>query len=204
MDWIAIGEPPVPALTYYQQRVLELLNAGKSALEIAVRLRSGMIWVREAIFEIRKRESIIMGKLTDEQRQEIYQSWKDGVSQHDLAKQYHVTRSAISQMICKMSKAAGEIGIQEQPKKPAVINEEFEQAVNEMVAEREAANAEKNAEITEPEKIPPVVRRAVTGHLNDLEMEIEDREQRIAELKIEIEEFKKDIVALKAWKEAHT
>lgn len=55
----------------------------------------------------------------------------------------------------------------------------------------------------EPEKIPPVVLRALKAGLEDLASEIEARRDRIEELEAEIAEYEKDIAALKAWKEKH-
>lgn len=55
----------------------------------------------------------------------------------------------------------------------------------------------------EPEKIPPVVMRAIDAGLIDLGNEIEARMDRIKMLEVEIEEFKKDIDKLRAWKEEH-
>lgn len=54
-----------------------------------------------------------------------------------------------------------------------------------------------------PEKIPPVVLRALKAGLEDLTSEIEARRDRIEELEAEIAEYEKDIAALKAWKEEH-
>jgi hypothetical protein len=56
----------------------------------------------------------------------------------------------------------------------------------------------------EPEKIPPVVLRALKAGLDDLKSEIEARRDRIEELEAEIAEFEKDIAALRAWEEEHT
>lgn len=55
----------------------------------------------------------------------------------------------------------------------------------------------------EPEKIPPVIRRALEARLADLEDAIDTRRNRIEELEAEIVEFEKDISSLKAWKEQH-
>lgn len=110
--------------------------------------------------------------------------------------------------------------------KPAAINQDFENAIDKMIedakAEKKSANAEeksKIAEVSEPEQeledcengipntplvsekaISPVIRRLVTYGISDMESEIEEREQRIAELKMEIEEFRKDIEIAKAWR----
>lgn len=55
----------------------------------------------------------------------------------------------------------------------------------------------------EKEKIPPVVRRALDSGFKYLADEIDARLNRIEELKAEIEEFEKDIAALRAWEEEH-
>ena len=55
----------------------------------------------------------------------------------------------------------------------------------------------------EPEKIPPVVLRALKAGLEDLTSEIQARRDCIEELEAEIAEYEKDIAALKAWKEEH-
>lgn len=144
------------------------------------------------------------GKLDNAQKAAIYQAWKDGAAVTDLSKKYGVSKSAISQLITNLNKASADIGLAVEPQKKTQINEEFDVAVDAMIAESKAADAEEPAAIAEPEKLPGVVLRALTGHLNDLKAEIEAREERIAELKIEIEEFRKDIEALKAWKETHT
>lgn len=117
--------------------------------------------------------------------------------------------------------AAQVLGVKQDPeKKPAAINQDFENAIDKMIedakAEKKSANAEKNAaiaEVSEPVQDPepgidkaisPVIRRLVTYGISDMESEIEEREQRIAELKMEIEEFQKDIEIAKAWKEKQT
>lgn len=56
----------------------------------------------------------------------------------------------------------------------------------------------------EPEKIPPVVKRALDSGVAYLADQIDARLNRIEELKAEIAEFEKDIAALRAWEEEHT
>jgi DNA-binding MarR family transcriptional regulator len=151
-----------------------------------------------------------MGKLTNQQRAAIYAASKDGVPQKDLAKQYGVSIQAISQLINKLAKAEQGINLgtcDAAEKKPvATINKEFDDAVNAMIAEKESASAEEKstiaAEVT-PSGTPAAVMRAVADGLDVLKMDIEAREERIAELQAEIEEIRKDIAVIEAWKEEH-
>lgn len=83
------------------------------------------------------------------------------------------------------------------------INPEFEQAVDAMIAEREAADAENKSANAEPERLPGVVCRAIDAGFHDLADEIDKRRNRIEELEAEIVEFEKDIAALRAWREKH-
>ena len=55
----------------------------------------------------------------------------------------------------------------------------------------------------EPEKIPPVVKRALDSGFAYLAEQIDARRNRIEELEAEIAEFEKDIAALRAWQEEH-
>ena len=78
MDWIPIGECDIQTYTATEKEALAILNEGKNYFHIAYRLHVSFEWAREIVFSIRKKESLIMGKLTDQQKAEIYQKWKDG------------------------------------------------------------------------------------------------------------------------------
>ena len=274
MDWIPIGES-IPVLTANQERIRDMLRENKSIWYICHTMRMRREHVIDEIYEIRKKEVHMAkkpqsGKLNSQQKAAIYQAWKDGISQADLARQYGVTPASICILIKKLNKAGESIGIkpereeEEQPaiennpiekaakgleqiaktaaqvlgvkqdpeKKPAAINQEFENAIDKMIedakAEKKSANVEeksKIAEVSEPEQdpepeledcengipntplvptsdaLPPVVRRAVDGHLEYLDEKIEALQYRISEIEIEIEEYRKDKDKLQAWKE---
>ena len=161
-----------------------------------------------------------MGKLTDQQRAEIYQAWKDGTTQKELAKQYGVCNQAISQLIKKMNTqkpAPGELedienGIPNTPlmpqRKPAQINQEFEENIEQMVEDvkkksaikvKNAENAEKKSAIA---KIPECVKRACDQRIKDLDEEISIRSQRVLELKEEIEIFSEELRQIRAWRDS--
>ena len=50
-----------------------------------------------------------MGKLDNTQKAAIYQSWKDGTSPKELAKQYAISIQAIYQLINKLNHASAEV-----------------------------------------------------------------------------------------------
>lgn len=246
MDWTPIGTE-VQLLTANQQRIKDMLDAGKGIWHICGVMRMRREHVIDEIYEIRKKEANMSkpkktasGKLNNAQKAAIYQAYKDVIAtQQQLAKQYGVSNQAISYTIKKMRESeesmaaavdlpsAAQVPAPEPERKAAAINQDFENAIDKMIedakAEKNAANAEKKSEITEvpepaqeledvengiqntplvPDKaISPVIRRLVTYGISDMESEIEEREQRIAELKMEIEEFRKDIAIAKEWKE---
>lgn len=184
MSWIPIGEPDVPRLSFDAEKVFSIMQCmDKPHIGIIrMKTRFGDDRIMEAIYEIRKMEAIRMGKLTNQQRAAIYQAYKDGTTQKELAKQYGVCAQAISQLCAKLAKAEQEImqpAAEDKPK-PGIINPEFDAAVDAMIAESKAADATKTDfdEILEtdvadcPECLPPAVVVALTMRIHDLEEEI--------------------------------
>ena len=208
MSWIPIGEPDVPRLSFDAAKVFSIMQCmDKPHIGIIrMKTRFGDDRIMEAIYEIRKMEAIRMGKLTNQQRAAIYQAYKDGTTQKELAKQYGVCAQAISQLCAKLAKAEQEImqpAAKDKPK-PGIINPEFDAAVDAMIAESKAADAEEKSANAEPEKLPGVVRRALEAGYAHLVDEIADRREQIEDLQAEIAEFEKDIAALKKWVEGKT
>lgn len=140
-----------------------------------------------------------MGKLTNQQRAAIYQAWKDGTTQKELAKQYGVCAQAISQLCAKLAKAEQEImqpAAEEKPN-PGIINPEFDAAVDAMIAESKAADAEEPAAIAEPDKlpaaIPDYVLYAVDCRIADLEHRLQDFADQKAMLEHDLRRLQENI-----------
>lgn len=239
-DWISI-DPLPQMLTPTQEYIKEQLAAGKTPQAIAHRLHLRADHVADEIYEIRKKECTMGKALTEEQKARILEMRARGKSYHSIAMAVGCAAQSAAH-VCNAEKLKDELAAeqaadlpepQEAPEnlpekkaeaKPGKINEDFDAAVDQMIADAKkdtvkcdqyesedtsdtyqdtfAASAENKSTIAENESLPPVVRRAVIGHMNDLEMEIEMREQRIEELKAEIREFRRDLKALKGWKEA--
>lgn len=200
--WISIGEPEGYHLTPNAQRVKELLDKGKSIWSIAQTLRMSLEFVQEQIYEIRKQEAIMARKpkISKEQRTEMLRLHnEERYSVGKLASKFGCSQTAV-----KTALQAAKIEAEEETMRNTGINPEFDAAVDAMIAESKSADAEEPAAIAEPDKLPPVVQRALDAGFHDLADEIDRRRNRIEELEAEIAEFEKDISALRCWREAHT
>ena len=196
MDWIHI-EPEIQAYTLNEKYALSMLEDGKNYFQIAAKMRISFESAKEIVFSIRRKESIIMRKLTNTQRAAIYQAWKDGTPQKELAKQYGVSAVSISNLIKKMNAKQTEApkledvesGIPNTPLVPAEIEKEI------------SAITEENSTNEEPEKIPHVIWVALDDQVSAINWEIEQREQRIAELKEELVKLEDMRYSIEQWME---
>lgn len=231
--WITIGEPDVPQLTPTQQRIRELLDAGKKPYEIVRIVHMGYDFVRDEIFEIRKWESI-MGKkpkFNKSERAELLRLHnEERYSVGKLATKYGCSQTAV-----KTALNAAKIEAEDEPvQKRTQINPEFDAAVNEMIAESRAADAEKNSAIAEENstiaeesadledvengipntplvsqqvslpKLPDIIFDVLDKYAADLNLEIETREQRIEELNEEVKQLTDKRYTIEQWLEDHT
>lgn len=197
MDWIPIGECDIQAYTATEKAALAILNEGKNYFHIAYRLHVSFERSREIVFSIRKKESLIIGKLTNTQRAAIFQAWKDGATPKELAKQYGVSDQAIYNLVKKMAKEPPqeledvENGIPNTPLVPAEIEKEI------------SAIAEEKSENAEAWRLPIVVQDAVNRYIHDIEDEIEMRERRILELQEELDTYRKLYTELSDFRKAY-
>lgn len=127
--------------------------------------------------------------ITDEEKQTMKQMFAEGKTVQEIADATGRSRSSVDRIV--------------NDRKPAQINPEFDAAVDAMIAESKAADAEEKSVNAEPEKLPGVVCRAIDAGFHYLADEIDKRRNRIEDLEAEIAEFEKDIDALRKWREAH-
>ena len=198
---IQIDPEPI-ALTANEQRVKELLDQGKDMFRIAFMLHMSFEAVRDMIFEIRKKEAIdrmANPKLSNDQRGAIYASHKRGATMQELAKQYDVSVQTISNICAKLKKAEAEIEAADMPAPANAAKDKvaaFNSAVDDMIAEMRSEKAEELSADAEPEKIPHFIWCALDDRCSAINLEIETREERIAELQEQVsrlEAMKRDI-----------
>lgn len=209
--WIAIDCEP-QCMTELQKQIKRLADSGKGPFEIGMKLHMGRERVIEEIYEIRKKECInsMAKRLTEEERARVIELKQAGVTYRDIAKQCYISPQTAAnvwqayQLKQQLDEAFPEPEATPEEKKPvATINPEFEAAVDAMIAESKAADAEEKSANAEPEKLPVVVRKAIDDKIDEFVFQIRERSGRIEEMEREIAEYKKDIEALKAWEEAH-
>ena len=195
MDWIHI-EPEIQGYTITEKAALSMLNDGKNYFQIAAKLRISFESAKEIIYDIRRKESIRMARLTNTERAAIYQAWKDGTTQTKLAEQYGVSNNTICKLIKKMNAC----------QEAAPNLEDVENGIP--TTPLTSANAEEKSEIAEEnsanDKIPHVIWVALDDQVSAINWEIEQREQRIAELKEELVQLEDKRYAIEQWLEAHT
>lgn len=205
----AIEIDPIPqALTANEQRVKALLDQGKSMFQIALKLHISCEACRDMIFEIRKKEALMAGKqkLTEEERAEIIRKYQDGENTRDIADQYGISHGTVDNILNRAGVPRKRGG---RPKKMQAtgINEDFENAVDSMIAEMKSANAEPKAAIAEPrpfEKIPKFIWDALDDTLCNINYDIEQRVLRIEELQEEIQQLEERKKKIHDWMEVRT
>lgn len=162
-DWISI-DPLPQMLTPTQVYIKEQLAAGKSPQAIAHRLHLRADHVTDEIYEIRKKECTMGKTLTEEQKARILEMRGRGMSYHSIAMAVGCAAQSAAN-VCNAEKLKAELAAEQAadlpetkeapenlPKKkaegkPGKINEDFDAAVDQMIAdaEKKAAIAEKNS-----------------------------------------------------------
>lgn len=200
---VQIGEPDARPFTPVEQRIKAMLDDGVNPFRIALAMHMGIENVRDHIFEIRRKESINMGKLNEKDRQEIIRLSQEGIPQTEIARQFNVSGACVCKILKKQSK-------------PGIINPEFDAAVDEMIADAKTADAENKPEpikqtaepVTMTEEhtaeIPEAVIRAVTDKISMLHGTIVANKGCIERLTQQNENYEACISVLEAWlKEVH-
>lgn len=178
--------PEAIPLTANEQRVKALLDQGTGMFRIAFKLHMSFEAVRDMIFEIRKKEAIesmaMQSKLTQQQRAEAYRLWKEeGKTQQEIGVILGVSKATISNIIKKMNSAQSMCD-----------------------ALTEAEDAQDVQDTTQPQSVPLCIRNALDDQIKAINLDIETREERLADLKAEIEQLLDAKRQIYAWMEAQT
>lgn len=148
--WISI-DPLPQMLTPMQEYIKEQLAAGQTPQAIARRLHLRADHVADEIYEIRKKECTMGKPLTDEQKEKILEMRARGKTYHSIAMAVGCAAQSAAN-VCNAEKLKAELaaeqaadlpGTKENPEnlpekkataKPGKINEDFDAAVDQMIA----------------------------------------------------------------------
>lgn len=176
---------PLPqALTANEKRVKELLDSGKTMFQIAYKLHMGFEAVRQIIFDIRKKESIMAHRLTQEEKEQIIALAAEGVSVKDLAGRFCNCQQTIRNVLNGAKKAA-DIPEDDAPMLDGAITDTEVQQIAAMPG------------------MPRCVWAALDDRISSLNLDIQLKEARIEELCEEIDTLVIEREQIRAYMEAH-
>ena len=189
--WRSIGEPDVQSLTPLEKQVKRYLDKGYHPNVISCIIKQSREQTRDLIYEIRKKEGIMRkATVSEDEKRTMKMMQAEGKTVREIAEATGRGLSTVDRIV--------------NDRKPAKINPEFYAAVDAMIAQSKAVDAEKKSANAEPEKIPHVIRCALDDQCSEINMELETREQRIAELQEEIAKLQKKKHEIQEWMEART
>lgn len=197
-------EPEPQRLTESEQAVKKLLDRGMSYPMIAIKLHMSCETTRDIIFEIRKKEGIMRKPtITEDEKQTMKRMFAEGKTIQEIADATGRGRSSVDRIVHDRCEAA-QIAAANEARLAAEVAEPEDVENGIPNTPLIAANAEENSANAEPEKIPHVIWCALDDQCSAINMEIETREQRIAELQEEIQKLQTMKREIQEWMEAHT
>lgn len=217
--WQSIGEPDIPELSPDAKKVRDYITENRIAqitykTESAMcrALHMGIDRLQDAVYEFRKWEAIMAkNRLSDEQKAQIIEMHEKGVKQLAIASEIGCSQNTVSNVL-QAYRLKQSIDADMSAKKPvATVNKEFDDAVNVMIeeAKKPAQAVQMQPAVLEPviaatpETIPDCIWLALDDQCSTINLEIETRQERMAELRSEIEKLEKIKADIHAWLDAH-
>ncbi len=217
--WQSIGEPDIPELSPDAKKVRDYITENriaqithKTESVMCRALRMGLDRLQDAVYEFRKWEAIMAkNRLSDEQKAQIIEMHEKGVKQLAIASEIGCSQNTVSNVL-QAHRLKQTIETDVSAKKPvATVNKEFDDAVNDMIeeAKKPAQAVQMQPAVLEPiitatpETIPDCIWLALDDQCSTINLEIETRQERMAELRSEIEKLEKIKADIHAWLDAH-
>lgn len=211
--WQPIGEPDVPELSpdarnvqaYLAEHGIDKLTKRQEmAMRIALRMEYDRL--RDAVYEFRKWEAIMAKRMTEEEKSKIIALHEAGETNRAIALQVYCSPQTVSNVL-----QAAKIEAEDETMQNTGINAEFEQAVDQMIEEAKTpteAVQDQPAELEPviaavPEKIPNCIWLALDDQCSAINLEIETRQERMAELRSEIKKLEELKAGIYAWLDTH-
>lgn len=135
-------------------------------------------------------------RLTHEERAEIYRLWKvEGLTYRTIAERCGVNPATVGNVVKKMNGT---------PRK-SQINEEFDNAVNQMIEESKNEDTKKDTLDTKSDtpNVPDAVMTAVVERINALSKTLSDNMLTIKKMQQDNENLRSELAILYGWRAEH-
>lgn len=194
--WQPIGEPDVPELSpdarnvqaYLAEHGIDKLTK-RQEMAMRIALRMGYDRLRDAVYEFRKWEAIMAKRMTEEEKSKIIALHEAGETNRAIASKVYCSPQTVSNVL-QAEKLKKDFAAEKKP--VATVNKEFDDAVKDMIAERDAADAEKQSANADPD-IPDYVLYAVDCRISELEQRLQDFDNQKAMLEHQLRVLQSDI-----------
>lgn len=190
-----IEQPETYQLHGIPLAVKQMRDKGAKRWQIHAKLHISDDDYRDAIFEIRKQEAIetMRGRQTSpEKRTRVIALREQGMTYKEIAEACGITIKTVQRI-------AEGAGLTQKRERTTQINQEFEDAVNEMIAQADESTAEPVTVCT----VPKAVLDAVKERIELVESCIEQDLCQIRQMQQGIENYRTEIAELKTWLEAN-
>lgn len=197
MQVITIDIQPKP-LTLNEHRVKDMLDQGRSIFQIAAKLRMGENTVREVIYSIRKKESIVAMRIAEEKKARILDLHNQGMSQLDISLEVGCAMATVYKVLKRVSDTDKTNAVITEPESTeAEIATEDTEIATELATEP-AELVSPPAEVI-PKEPPQAVILAVSEAINAASDKIDKNLFAICQLQHENEELRNQIESLVNW-----
>lgn len=135
-------------------------------------------------------------RLTHEERAEIYRLWKEeGLTYRTIAERCGVNPATVGNVVKKMNGTS----------RKSQINEEFDNAVNQMIEESKNEDTKKDTLDTKSDtpNVPDAVMTAVVERINALSKTLSDNMLTIKKMQQDNENLRSELAILYGWRAEH-
>lgn len=205
-DCIIPHHVPIPHREFYALHgtalsVRTLMSEGLGKWAIIKKLRISEDAYNEAVYEINKQKAVeeMNGRnqevtdMKEDLREKVKSMLASGMKQSEIAQENGYSKGRISQIVKEIKSGKKDNGMQ--------INEEFDNAVNQMIAESDKPEPVTQKNMLHSTEIPDDVLTAVRDAIDYEDETVEDHLRTIRELQHEIEQRRTKAAIMRKWLE---
>ena len=209
-DCIIPHHVPIPHREFYALHgdalsVKTLIDNGLDKWAIIKKLRISEDAYNDAVYEINKQKAVeeMNGRnqevtdMKEDLREKVKSMLASGMKQSEIAQETGYSKGRISQIVKEIKSGKKDNGMQ--------INEEFDNAVNQMIEESKNEDTKKDTLDTKSDtpNVPDAVMTAVNERINTLSETLSDNMLTIKKMQQDNEQIRSELAVLYGWRAEH-